>query len=199
MKTLIILSIVTAIVLLKLSQNGSIATFSYILLSYIFRFDSNQQQLLNFDGEIEDGVFMHRFVKINKTFDGLPVTAIYHVVECGDANAEPIVFGHGLAENWKVWKPIMFQFCATHRAIAIDSEGFGQSRWKTILEDVPDGNSTSFMSSMQMQCLSQIGVRCFNLVITDYTFWTTLSMLSDYGDRTVIRYGKFQSVCCYYL
>ena len=29
------------------------------------------------------------------------VNVTYHAVECGDQLAEPIVFGHGLCENWR--------------------------------------------------------------------------------------------------
>jgi putative heme iron utilization protein len=46
---------------------------------------------------------------------------------------------------------------------------------------------------MQMEMLRIIGVERFNLVITDYSFWTTLTMLTEYGD-VVLRYGKLQSV-----
>lgn len=47
---------------------------------------------------------------------------------------------------------------------------------------------------MQMEMLRRIGITKFNLVITDYSFWTTLSMLTDFGDNVILRYGKLQSV-----
>jgi hypothetical protein len=193
MNSFLFFSIFFAIVLYRILDNSSIASFAYILVSYGLSFDNQQQPLKNFHNEKEDE-FMHQFIALNYTFDGLPVEVTYHIVMCGDEAAEPIVFGHGLAENWRVWKPIMREFCSTHRVVAIDSEGMGQSVWPNILRDIPYGNSTSFMASMQMQLLHQIGIRCFNLVITDYSFWTTLSMLVEYGDRTIIRYGKLQSV-----
>lgn len=49
-------------------------------------------------------------------------------------------------------------------------------------------------ADMQMEMLRRIGVHRFNLVITDYSFWTTLSMLTEYGDDVILRYGKLQSV-----
>ena len=94
---------------------------------------------------MEDGKFTHRFVKLNQTYSGRPVDVTYHVVECGDHNAEPIVYGHGLCENWRVWKKIMLEFCDTHRVIAYDSEGMGQSEWPNVLHDLPKGQSTMFM------------------------------------------------------
>ena len=49
-------------------------------------------------------------------------------------------------------------------------------------------------ADMQMEMLRRIGVHKFNLVITDYSFWSTLSMLTEYGDDVILRYGKLQSV-----
>jgi hypothetical protein len=187
-----LISLVVGIVLYRLSTNGSFATFSYMVISYLADFDHDQLFITNFDGEIEDE-FTHRFVPLDHTFYGLPVNATYHVVECGNADAEAIVFGHGLCENWRVWKTIMREFCGTHRVIAYDSEGMGQSAWDNILRDLPKGKSMNFMADMQMEMLKRIGVHKFNLVITDYSFWSTLSMLSDFGD-VILRYGKFQSV-----
>lgn len=198
LSVLVVCSAVVAIILRRLMQNATVATFGYILVSYLLNFDSNQLFLRNSDGEIEDGMFMHRFVHIDRTFNGLPVNATYHAVECGPPNAEVIVFGHGLGENWRVWKDIMKPFCGEYRAIALDSEGMGQSTWDTIFNDLPKENSPGFMADMQMQALRQLGVSRFNLVNTDYTFWTNLAMLVDYGDDVILRYVKIQSVMfCY--
>jgi hypothetical protein len=135
---------VLGIVLHKLITSPSLATFSYIVVSYFAKFDSDSSLFVNHEGELE-GRFKHSFVKLNQTLHGLPVDATYHVVECGDRNAEPIVFGHGLCENWRVWKNIMSEFCDTHRVIAYDSEGMGQSYWPNVLQDLPKGNSMMFM------------------------------------------------------
>lgn len=188
----VLLSVFVAFVY-KLVNNPSIATMLYMVVSYTADFDADKPFVTNFDGEIEDGIFRHRFVHLNQTFTGKVVNATYHVVECGELSSEPIVFGHGLGENWRVWKKVMKEFCSTHRAIAYDSEGMGQSAWPNVKKDLPKGNSRTFMADMQMAMLNSIGVHRFNLVITDYSFWTTLAMLTDFGD-VVLRYGKFQSV-----
>lgn len=193
----IFLGIFAAYLSYKLYDNASFATFGYIAISYLASFDKDNIRVKNYDNEIEDSIFTHRFIHINQTFGGFPVDATYHIVECGNPTAEPIVFGHGLAENWKVWKNVMVDFCSTHRAIAVDCEGMGQSIWPNVISDVPSGKSRAFMADMQMEMLRKIGVRCFNLVITDYTFWSTLSMLREYGADTILRYGKLQSVYKY--
>lgn len=141
---LIVIGLLVGIILEKMITTQSLATFSYIVVSYFAKFDSESSLLINYEGEME-GQFRHSFVKLNQTFRGLPVNATYHVVECGDKNAEPIVFGHGLCENWRVWKQVMSEFCDTHRVVAYDSEGMGQSFWPNVLQDLPKGDSTSFM------------------------------------------------------
>ena len=179
--------IAVACVVFAILTSPGLSPISYIMMSYIFGFDSAQEMVVNFDGEVEDGVFTHRFIRLNRTYHGLPVEATYHVVECGKFDAEPIVFGHGLCENWKVWKHIMTEFCSTHRVVAFDSEGMGQSSFPYPIRDLPKGLhsgfniterqfSTQFMADMQMEMLRQLGIHQFNLVTTDYSFWTTLAV-----------------------
>ncbi len=43
------------------------------------------------------------------------------------------------------------------------------------------------MADMQMQMLHRLGVTRFNLVNTDYTFWSSLGMLDEYGPGTIMR------------
>lgn len=87
----------------------------------------------------------------------------------------------------------MKEFCSTHRVIAYDSEGMGQSSWPTVLKDLPQGRSRRFMADMQLEMLRQINVHRFNLVVTDYSFWSTLSMIHEFGLDPVLRYAKLQS------
>jgi hypothetical protein len=183
-----------AMVIFKAMNSGIVSTLVYITLSYYGNFDAEYPLLSNFDGEVEDSLFTHRFIHLNQTYSGRPVNVTYHIVECGAADAEPIVFGHGLCENWRVWKDIMKEFCPTHRAIAYDSEGMGQSFWPDVLADLPKGESRHFMADMQKGMLSRINVHRFNLVVTDYSFWSTLSILGDFGGDAILRYGKLQSV-----
>jgi pimeloyl-ACP methyl ester carboxylesterase len=144
---------------------------------------------------MEDGKFLHRFVPLTETANGMSVNITYHTVECGAADAEPIIFLHGLAENWMVWKEIMDPFCATHRPIAIDIEGMGQSFWPSILNDLK-GNSRDYFANLELALFLKLGAERFNLVVSDYGFWTSLSLLLSKtadGKHRVLRYGKFQS------
>jgi hypothetical protein len=52
------------------------------------------------------------------------------------------------------------------------------------------------MGDMELQLLEQLGATRFNLVVTDYGFWSTLGMLSkkDKGGKSkILRYLKIQS------
>ena len=86
----------------------------------------------------------------------------------------------------------MLPFCDSHYVVAVDSEGMGQSSWPHVLRDLPTENSRAFMADMTMGLFDKLGIKKFNLVVTDYSFWTTLPLLYDYGD-IVLRYAKFQS------
>ena len=41
-----------------------------------------------------------------------------------------------------------------------------------------------FMADMQMEMLRRLGVSSFNLVVTDYSFWSTLAMLEYKDSKT---------------
>jgi pimeloyl-ACP methyl ester carboxylesterase len=103
----------------------------------------------------------------------------------------------GLAESWRVWTDIMTPFCDKYRAIAVDIEGMGQSPWPSIETDLPSGgDAREFMGDMELQLLEELGLTRFNLVVTDYGFWSTLSMLSKKDKKNkskVLRYLKLQS------
>lgn len=162
------------------------------------KYDSDVSQIVNTPGETESDVFTHRFAHVVKTYTGLPVNVTYHYVECGDAKAEPIIFFHGLAETWRVWKDHMQPLCSRFHAIAVDSEGMGQSTWTSVLEDLPpNANSREFYADMQMGLIrNHMKIRRFNMVVTDYSFWSTMNMLlSDevQSNGLIIRYAKFQS------
>lgn len=86
----------------------------------------------------------------------------------------------------------MKPFCSSHYVVAVDSEGMGQSSWPHVLRDLPTNNSRAFMADMTKGLLNQLSIDKFNLVVTDYSFWTTLPLLRDYGD-IILRYAKFQS------
>lgn len=103
------------------------ATIFYLLAAPSLGVDKHLPARKNVDGEREDGVFLHRFVHVDETAVGAAANITYHLVECGAATAEPVVFVHGLGETWRVWKEVMRPLCDQYRPISITCEGFGQS------------------------------------------------------------------------
>jgi hypothetical protein len=85
---------------IRILSSPLFATLSYILISYLLRFDSQIVPIRNYHGQVEDGLFSHVFTSLSKTYDGLPVNITYHSVECG--KGEPIVFFHGII---KIYSP----------------------------------------------------------------------------------------------
>jgi pimeloyl-ACP methyl ester carboxylesterase len=60
----------------------------------------------------------------NMEIDGATV----EYVELGPADGEPIVWIHGLGACWQTWLENLPYFARTHRCIALDLPGFGQSK-----------------------------------------------------------------------
>lgn len=50
-----------------------------------------------------------------------------HVVEAGDAQADPVLFLHGWPQSWRAWQPVMQLASRQVHAIAIDLPGIGES------------------------------------------------------------------------
>ena len=42
-------------------------------------------------------------------------------------NGEPVIFPHGYAQNSHMWKPLMVELSKSHKVVAPDLRGFGQS------------------------------------------------------------------------
>lgn len=112
----------------------------------------------NQDGDTEtlDGVtFTHHFV--DAPGDGEFVR--WHYVECGEG--EPIVFLHGIPDSWYQWHHQMAALATTHRCIAVDLKGYGQSE-KRAGDYRHEGAAEQLYTMLQ-----QIGVDRFNLVAHD--------------------------------
>lgn len=108
--------------------------------------------------ELIDGVnFTHRFVDA----PGDHETVRWHYVECGAADAEAIVFLHGIPDSWFQWCHQMAALSKTHRCIAVDLKGYGQSE-KSAGDYTHEGASEQLYAMLQ-----KIGVRQFNLVTHD--------------------------------
>ena len=110
------------------------------------------------DTEVIDNVtFTHHFVDAPGDYE----TVGWHYVECGKADGEAIVFLHGIPDSWFQWCHQMSAFAETHRCIAIDLKGYGQS-------DTKPGNFQHEACSEDLfRMLQQIGVQRFNLATHD--------------------------------
>ena len=110
------------------------------------------------DTEVIDGVtFTHHFVDAPGDYE----TVRWHYVEAGPRDAEAIVFLHGIPDSWYQWCHQMSAFAATHRCVAVDLKGYGQS-------DTKPGDYRHEGSSEQLwTMLQQIGVQRFNLATHD--------------------------------
>lgn len=108
------------------------------------------------DTEVFDGVtFTHHFVEAPGDYE----TLRWHYVECGEG--EPIVFLHGIPDSWFQWVHQMADLSKSHRCIAVDLKGYGQS-------DTRAGDYRHEGASEQLYTmLKQIGVDKFNLVTHD--------------------------------
>ena len=52
----------------------------------------------------------------------------------------------------------MQPFCSSHRAVAVDIEGMGQSFWPTVSQDIPTGgDARGFMGKLQLTLLEKLG------------------------------------------
>ena len=101
--------------------------------------------------------FTHHFV----TAPGDYEMVRWHYVECGPADGEPIVFLHGIPDSWFQWHHQMSALSTSHRCIAVDLKGYGQS-------DTKAGDYRHEGSSEQLYTmLKQIGLTQFNVVTHD--------------------------------
>ncbi|QFZ17765.1 alpha/beta fold hydrolase [Saccharothrix syringae] len=74
------------------------------------------------DTEVLDGVvFNHHFAEV----PGDQETVRWHYVETG--TGDPVVFLHGMPDSWFLWHHQMAALAGSHRCIAVDLKGYGQS------------------------------------------------------------------------
>src|SRR5947199_6005509 len=50
-----------------------------------------------------------------------------HYVEGGDRAAPPLVLLHGFPESWLMWRLVLPELLASHRVVAVDLRGYGDS------------------------------------------------------------------------
>ncbi|RME10043.1 MAG: alpha/beta hydrolase [Ardenticatenia bacterium] len=51
----------------------------------------------------------------------------FHLLECGPADGEPVVFVHGNVSSATFWEELMLALPPTYRAVAYDQRGYGES------------------------------------------------------------------------
>jgi pimeloyl-ACP methyl ester carboxylesterase len=132
------------------------------------------------DGDVEiiNGVaFTHRFV----TAPGDAEFLTWHYVEAGAG--EPIVFLHGIPDSWYQWHPQMAALAATHRCIAVDLKGYGQS------DKRPGDYRHEGVSEQLFAMLRKIGLTKFNVVTHDRGTVQADFMVANHPEA-ILRYGR---------
>lgn len=136
------------------------------------------------NGETEDlnGVSVtHRFVDA----PGDSELVRWHLVECGPADGEVVVFLHGVPDSWFQWHYALEGLASTHRCIAIDLKGYGQSDKRT-------GDYRQKGVAEQLRALlDQLGIDRFNIVTHDRGTPPADHLVAALGER-VLRYGRGQ-------
>ncbi len=98
------------------------------------------------------------------------------------------MFLHGVPDSWFQWHHAMAELSATHRCIAIDLKGYGQSGKRT-------GDYRQKGVAEQLRALlDQLGVGRFSLITHDRGTPPGDYLVAALGER-VIRYGRGSSTC----
>jgi pimeloyl-ACP methyl ester carboxylesterase len=132
------------------------------------------------EGDHEDlhGVrFTHHFIDA----PGDEETVRFHYVEAG--RGETIVFLHGIPDSWYQWHHQMAALSTTHRCIALDLKGYGQSS-----KEFGDYRHEAAAEQL-MGALDLIGVDTFNIVSHDRGTAQADFIAANHPDR-VLRYGR---------
>lgn len=132
------------------------------------------------DTEVIDGVtFTHHLVDSPGDYDVIR----WHYVEAGTSNGEIILFLHGIPDSWYQFYPQMVAFAKTHRCIAVDLKGYGQSE-KHAGDYRHEGAADELYAMLQ-----QIGVTKFNIVSHDRGT-VQADFITAKHPESVLRYGR---------
>ena len=130
------------------------------------------------DTEVLDGVtFTHHFVQAPGDYDEI----LWHYVEAG--KGEAIVFLHGIPDSWFQWFHQMAALSETHRCIAVDLKGYGQS------EKAAGDYRHEGVAEQLYALLQKIGVKEFNLVTHDRGS-VQADFIAANHPESVLRYGR---------
>jgi pimeloyl-ACP methyl ester carboxylesterase len=136
--------------------------------------DGDQEKL----GEV---TVTHRFV--DTPGDG--ETVRWHYVEAGPSDAPVVVLLHGVPDSWWQWHHVLEAFDSTHRCLAIDLKGYGQSEKGT-------GDFRQEGVAIQLEALlDQLGIERFSLITHDRGTPVGDHLVARLGSR-VLRYGRGQ-------
>lgn len=132
------------------------------------------------DTEVLDGVtFTHHFIY----GPGDDERVLWHYAECGPANAEVIVFLHGIPDSWFQWYHQMAALSDRYRCIAVDLKAYGQS------EKTPGSYRFEEVAEQLHAMLRLIPIEAFNLVTHDRG--TVMGdFLTANHSESVLRYGR---------
>jgi pimeloyl-ACP methyl ester carboxylesterase len=138
----------------------------------------------NSDGETENlgrVTVVHRFIDA----PGDSETVQWHLVECGPADAETVIFLHGVPDSWWQWHHALDALGDTYRCLAIDLKGYGQSEKRT------GDYRQEGVADQLVALIDQLGIDRFNLITHDRGTPPGDHLVAKLGDR-VVRYGRGQ-------
>jgi pimeloyl-ACP methyl ester carboxylesterase len=146
----------------------------------IKKFASVAQPAANRDGEVEmlGGVeVVHRFIEAA----GDSETVRWHLVDAG--RGEPVVFLHGIPDSWFMWHRQIEALAPTHRAIAVDLKGYGQSDKKT------GDYRQEGVAEQLLNLFDELDLERFNLVTHDRGTVIADYLAANHPER-VLRYAR---------
>jgi pimeloyl-ACP methyl ester carboxylesterase len=151
-----------------------------LLAERVARFADVKPRPFDHEGDHEDldgARFTHHFIDA----PGDEETVRFHYAEAG--NGEPIVFLHGIPDSWYQWHHQMAALSTTHRCIAFDLKGYGQSG-KEFGDYRHEAAAEQLVSALDL-----IGVDTFNIVAHDRGTAQADFIVANHPDR-VLRYGR---------
>lgn len=138
----------------------------------------------NKDGDIEmlgSVPALHRF--IDSPGDSEAVR--WHVVECGPKDADTVIFLHGVPDSWWQWHHVMEALGDSHRCVAVDLKGYGQSDKRT------GDYRQSGVATQLIALFDELGIDQFSLITHDRGTPPADHVVARLGER-VTRYGRGQ-------
>jgi len=96
-------------------------------------------------------------VTIRRAYADLPHGQV-HYAECGAADAPPVLLLHQTPRSWAEYRDVLPLLGAHHRAIAMDTAGFGES------DALPGAPSIEAWAQVAVQLLDALGIASAHVV-----------------------------------